>query len=348
MTTAKVLLTGINGYIGSHILDVLLSHGLSVRGVVRSETKATQVRSDFPDAGSRLDFAIVPDITGPGAYDNALRESDPPIRYIIHTASPLNYSSGKTVADFVEPAVQGTLEILKATASHGHDVARVVITGSFSAIGNPVDMQGGGKTYTSHDWNPVTVEQINAENPRLAYWASKTLAERAAWDFMKQAAPAFDIAVLNPPMVHGPLRHSVKSIKELNVTTNNIWRDFLSVTPDAPLPAEWVHADIDVRDLADAHYRALFSSASANRRYLVTRGRICNQEIADILRESLPEARDRIPLGKPGSSSFPPNAFDVDGGEAVADLGLTFRSAAETFHDLGKQLLEIHRRSEGS
>lgn len=263
MTTAKVLLTGVNGYIGSHILEVLLTHGLSVRGVVRSQQKADQVRNDFPDAGKSLDFAIVPDIAVPGAYDDAL-ESDPSIRYIVHTASPLNYSSGKTVADFVEPAVQGTLEILRAADRYGQNVDRVVITGSFSAIGNPRDMQGDGKVYTSHDWNPVTVEEVDAGTPRLAYWVSKTLAERAgkyynllhflttrlmllAWDFMSQSPRRFDIVMLNPPMVHGPLRHSVNSIKELNVTTNNIWRDFLNGTPEAPLPPEWVHADIDVR-----------------------------------------------------------------------------------------------------
>lgn len=178
MTTAKVLLTGVNGYIGSHILDVLLSHGLSVRGVVRSQKKADQVRSDFPNAGRQPDFAIVPDIAVAGAYDEALR-SDPEIRYIVHTASPLNYSGGRTVADFVDPAVQGTLEILKAAERHGQRVQRVVITGSFSAIGNPRDMQGNGKIYTSDDWNPVTIDEVDAETPRLAYWVSKTLAERA-------------------------------------------------------------------------------------------------------------------------------------------------------------------------
>lgn len=263
MTTAKALLTGVNGYIGSHILEVLLAHGLSVRGVVRSQQKANQVRNDFPSAGKSLEFAIVPDIAVPGAYDDAL-ESDPSIRYIVHTASPLNYSSGKTVADFVDPAVQGTLEILRAVDRYGENVQRVVITGSFSAIGNPRDMQGDGKVYTSQDWNPVTVEEVDAETPRLAYWVSKTLAERAgryynllriltaglmlpAWDFMNESSRRFDIVMLNPPMVHGPLRHSVSSIRELNVTTNNIWRDFLNAAPEAPLPPEWVHADIDVR-----------------------------------------------------------------------------------------------------
>ncbi|KAJ5403032.1 uncharacterized protein N7487_008928 [Penicillium crustosum] len=344
MAATKVILTGVNGYIGSHILEVLLAHGLSVRGIVRSEQTADRVRGDFPNAGDRLDFTIVPDITKPGAYDEAL-QSDPSIRYIIHTASPLNYSSGKSVADFVQPAVQGTREMLNATARHGKNIQRVVITGSFSAIGNPKDMQGNGKVYTSRDWNPVTAEEVNAENPRLAYWFSKTLAERAAWDFMKTASRGFDLVFLNPPMVHGPLRHSVESIDDLNVTTANIWNGFLNGTAEIPLPAEWVHADIDVRDLAKAHYKAMFAESASNKRYLVTRGRICNQEISDLLYEALPEARHRIPRGQPGTSSLPKNAFDVDGSEAVKDLGLKFRPAKDTFRDLGRQLLDIEARS---
>jgi nucleoside-diphosphate-sugar epimerase len=111
-------------------------------------------------------------------YDEALK-SDPSIRYIIHTASPLNYSNGKTLADFVDPAVQGTLEILKATVRHGVNLQRVGITGNFAANGNPKDMQGNGKIYTSRDWNPVTAEEVNPENLRPAYWFSKTLAERS-------------------------------------------------------------------------------------------------------------------------------------------------------------------------
>ncbi|KAF9889077.1 methylglyoxal reductase (NADPH-dependent) gre2 [Aspergillus nanangensis] len=343
MTAIKVLLTGANGFIGSHILDALLRHGLQVTAVVRSELKATQVRRDFPATEDQLNFVIVPDISAPGAYTKILK-ADPSVQYIIHTASPLNYSLGKTVEDFVNPAVRGTREILEAAAQYGCNVQRVVVTGSFAAIGNPEDMQGGGKVYTSQDWNPVTAEKLDARNPRLAYWFSKTLAERAAWAFMDECKRSFDLVVLNPPMVYGPLRHTVESLEELNVTTYNIWRDFLNASPDHPLPHEWVHADIDVRDLAETHYNALFSQAASNKRYLVTRGRICNQEIADILRETIPELRDRVPVGEPGVSSLPRDAFDVDGGAAMEDLQLTVRPAADTFRDLGKQLLLLEAK----
>ncbi|EXJ66169.1 uncharacterized protein A1O5_10785 [Cladophialophora psammophila CBS 110553] len=336
----RVLLTGTNGFIGSHILDTLLSHGVSVRGLVRSDQKARQVALDHPQAGSQLDFAIVPDMTAPNAFDEALI-SDPPFDAVIHTASPLSYTAGKTLADFIEPAVRGTMEILEGVNRVAPSVRRVVVTGSFAAIGNPKDMQGNGKVYTSQDWNPITEEEVSSAEPRLAYWVSKTLAEKVSWKFMQTQKPHYDLVVLNPPMVYGPLRHSVTSIEDVNVSNYNIWRDFLNSTKSSSIPKEWVHADIDVRDLAEAHYRAAFTLKGGNKRYLIARGRISNQEIADILRKYFPEAHDRIPIGQPGTQSFPDNAFDIDGDEAKRDLDLTYRSYDETFKDLGRQLLDI-------
>lgn len=178
MSSPKVLLTGINGFIGSHILDTLLAHGISVRGIVRTRKKADQVQSDFPSAGSKLSFAIVPDITTPGAFDEAFK-SAPSIDVVIHTASPLSYAAGKTLADFVEPAKRGTMEILEGATRYAPSLKRMIITGSFASIANPKDMQGNGKVYNSDDWNPLSTDEGDSGNSRLAYWTSKTLAERA-------------------------------------------------------------------------------------------------------------------------------------------------------------------------
>jgi nucleoside-diphosphate-sugar epimerase len=87
MSAKRILLTGANGFVGSHILDQLLTHGHSVRAVVRSQPKASQILADFPSYGSRLDFGIVPDIASPGAFDHAV-VSDAPFDIVIHTASP--------------------------------------------------------------------------------------------------------------------------------------------------------------------------------------------------------------------------------------------------------------------
>ena len=103
----RVLLTGVNGFIGSHILEQLLAAGSTVRGIVRSPDKAEAVRKDFPSAGERLELAIVPDMTITGAYDSAVL-SEPPFDIAIHTASPFNYSVVKSPRDFIEPAFAGT------------------------------------------------------------------------------------------------------------------------------------------------------------------------------------------------------------------------------------------------
>jgi nucleoside-diphosphate-sugar epimerase len=179
----KVLLTGVNGFIGSHILDALLAHDISVCGVVRTQKKADQVKSDFPSAGSKLSFAIVPDITAAAAFDAAFK-TEPPIDVVIHTASPLSYAAGKTLADFVEPAMRGTMEILEGATRCACNLKRVIITGSFASIADPKDMQGNGKIYTSKDWNPLSTDEKDSENARLAYWTSKTLAERAGMKFL--------------------------------------------------------------------------------------------------------------------------------------------------------------------
>lgn len=76
---------------------------------------------------------------------------------------------------------------------------------------------------------------------------------------------------------------------------------------------------------------------------MITRGRVCHQQIADILRKNFPGQLEKIPLGHPGESSLPPVAFDVDGSDAVRDLELEFRTVEETFKDLGKQLLDLNK-----
>jgi nucleoside-diphosphate-sugar epimerase len=176
--TQRILLTGANGFVGSHILDQLLSHGISVRSIVRSQSKAQQVLSDFPNYGSQLDFGIVPDITAPGAFDQAV-QSTPPFDGVIHTASPFLYRVISDNREFLDPAIKGTLEILKSVKAHAPTVKRVVITSSCAAI---IDFSAPTvttppKVYTEEDWNPTTWDGALTGTPNNAYQASKKFAE---------------------------------------------------------------------------------------------------------------------------------------------------------------------------
>lgn len=180
MAHPRVLLTGANGFIGSHIISHFLEKSVFVQAVVRSESKAKRVMEDFPSADrSKLGFSIVPDITAPGAFDKAVQEAQP-LDAVIHTASPFLYDESLSVEDLIKPAINGTSEILKSTLKYAPGVKRVVVTSSFAAIGNFFDSQGNGRVYTSDDWNPITMEQATSgNNLRHAYWGSKTYAEKA-------------------------------------------------------------------------------------------------------------------------------------------------------------------------
>jgi nucleoside-diphosphate-sugar epimerase len=176
----RVLITGANGYVGSHVLQEFLAKGISVRSIVRSQAKAEQVLSDFPNYGSRLDFGIVPDITTPGAFDEVVK-STPPFDIVIHTASPFLYKVISSNLEFLDPAIKGTLEILKSVKAHAPTVKRVVITSSCAAVVNfgADPFSSPKKVYTEDDWNSLTWDDALAGTSQQAYLASKKFAEKA-------------------------------------------------------------------------------------------------------------------------------------------------------------------------
>jgi nucleoside-diphosphate-sugar epimerase len=180
MANSRVLLTGGNGFIGSHTLALLLEKSISVHAVVRSEEKAAKVKRDLSPIVdvSNLSFSIVSDMTIPGAFDACIKDNQP-FDVIIHTASPFNYTEYQSLSDYIEPAVQGTLEILASAHKNAPNLKRFVITGSFSAIGNPIDLHGNDALYSSDSWNPMSMEDATSGPTRLAYWGSKKFAEKA-------------------------------------------------------------------------------------------------------------------------------------------------------------------------
>lgn len=176
MNCPRVLLTGANGFIGAHVLDVLLKNGAFVQAIVRGPEKAARLRKDFSAfEKTRLDFSIVPDITVEGCFDKCMQECQP-LDAVVHTAAPL---APTEFSKSLGPMLQGTLEILRSVSRHAPTVKRVVITGSFSSIGNVLDIQNGGIVYSSDSWNPITMEQAKFSHGEVAYWAGKTIAEKA-------------------------------------------------------------------------------------------------------------------------------------------------------------------------
>src|ERR1700761_1147115 len=179
MSSHRVLLTGANGFLGSHILHQLLPRqNVSVRAVVRSESKIQTVKDDF-GTFSNLDFAIVPDITAPNAFHEALSKTDVPFDTVLHAASPFLYKAVTDNRVFLDPAIKGTTEILNSIKAVAPSVKRVIVTSSFASVGdlaNPESMKG--KVYTEEDWNPVPWDEaVSSPNKGVAYQASKKFAE---------------------------------------------------------------------------------------------------------------------------------------------------------------------------
>jgi nucleoside-diphosphate-sugar epimerase len=234
---------------------------------------------------------------------------------IIHTASPfhMNFSDPQ---ELLGPAIHGTEGLLNAIVKLAPRVKRVVITSSFAAIVNPEKGNWPGHVYSEEDWNPMTMEQALHGDKMTTYRASKTFAERTAWDFVEEHKPGFDLVTLCPPMVYGPIIN-VQNLSSINTSNERMWKflngEVKTIEPMTTGHPLWV----DVRDLASAHLSAYETQAAGGKRFFIVADELySNQDIADAFRKVLPptlllatssdpfqhfpELKDKIPEGEPG------------------------------------------------
>lgn len=173
-----VLLTGGNGFIGSHILAQLLDYGCTVCCAVRTQEKGDKILRDFAAQQSQISIRIVPDIVAPGAYHAAV-QGTPAFDTVYHTASPFTYNNVGSNLEFLEPAIKGTLNLLQAVKDNAPSVKRVIWTGSCASVIDYDNLVSDPpRVYTEADWNPITWEEAVHGDPSKAYRASKLFAER--------------------------------------------------------------------------------------------------------------------------------------------------------------------------
>jgi nucleoside-diphosphate-sugar epimerase len=174
----RVLLTGGNGFIGSHILARLLDRGFSVCCAVRTQEKGDKILRDFAAQQDQLTITIVSDIVQPEAYRSAV-QGTPPFDTVFHTASPFTYRDVGSNLEFLEPAIKGTINLLQAVKDYAPSVRRVIWTGSCASVIDYDNLASNPpKIYTEANWNPVTWEEAVGGDPSKAYRASKLFAER--------------------------------------------------------------------------------------------------------------------------------------------------------------------------
>jgi nucleoside-diphosphate-sugar epimerase len=330
----RVLLTGGSGFIAAHCVDYLLQSDHSVVFTVRSHEKGKKILSNHKDVPeSQLSYIIVEDIAKEDAFDQAVI-SDPPFEAVLHTASPFHFNVKDPKKDLLDPAIVGTTAILRAIKASAPTVKRVVITSSFAAIINP---DSHPQTYTEDSWNPVTMDQALHTDPPTAYRGSKTLAERAAWDFVKDEKPNFSLATINPPLVMGPVVHYFADLNSLN-TSNETVRDLVQGKFRDGLTPNRVPLWVDVRDVALAHVRAIEKPEAAGQRFFITAGFFKNSEIVDIVKKKFPQLSDRLPEKYEALPKEFPFAYDNSKGKKV--LGFQYRSLEDCVTDLVESLLK--------
>lgn len=273
----KVLLTGASGYIGKHIALQLLNQGYEVRASVRNLSKSSEVLEavkphliDSKNLDSRITFVEL-DLEKDSGWDLALKGVD----VLLHTASPFPLASPKDENDLIRPAVEGTLRALRAAKNSS--VRRVILTSSVAAVYGR-DLPAGIDSFDETMWTDVT-------HPvgRIAYTKSKTLAEKAAWDFIKSQAPEIEMTTINPVLVIGaPL--------DTNFGSSISLVERILAGKDPMLPALRFGL-VDVRDVAKMHVDAIKIDASKGERILASSETRSFVEIAKLLKFYYPQSK---------------------------------------------------------
>jgi len=277
MSGELVLVTGGSGFIGAHAIVALLNAGYRVRTTVRSLTREAEVRAMVKQGGAEAGDAltvIAADLLRDAGWPEALAGCD----FVLHLASPFPVVEPKNADDLIRPAREGALRVLAAARDVG--VKRVVLTSSFAAVG--YSPRSGDGPYTETDWT-------DADAPGLsAYVRSKTLAERAAWEFIRTEGRGLELAVVNPVGVLGPVLAAdySSSIRLLDT----LLKGQIPAVPNISFSL------VDVRDVVDLHLRAMTNPAAAGERFLAVAGEAMSMpEIARLLRAELPEVSRRVP-----------------------------------------------------
>lgn len=260
-SSSPVVVTGASGFIAMHLVEQLLTQGYWVRGTVRRDPAGYDVLHALPGASERLEL-VRADLTDDGVFDDIVAGA--PI--VMHTASPYAIDVEDAQRDLVDPAVRGTLNVLEA-CQKTTSVKRVIITSSMAAI---TDEPDSSHIYTEKDWNQ------HSSLTRNPYYYSKTLAERAAWDFVDQQSVDYDVVVINPFLVIGQ-SHG----KSLN-PSNQVLVDILSGVYPGIMSMAW--GFVDVRDVASAHILAM-RNPQARGRYLCANETIPMREVVKFMKQ---------------------------------------------------------------
>lgn len=335
--TTRVLVTGAGGFIATHIIKQLQEEGYQVRGTLRSledKTKVERLQNLCPEAEYKLEL-VEADLTKPESWEPAVKD----MTYVIHVASPFPYQAPKDEAELITPAVEGTQAILKACVQ-AKSVKKVVLTSSSVAV--CYGQSEPDKTYTEEDW--MEAEKLDG------YGKSKLMAEKAAWDYVKELPDEdkIELAVVNPGYVMGPVLSGAQCTST-EVVKRLLERN-MSLVPKLNFYV------VDVRDVANAHIKAMTSQEASGKRHLLVTDNMWMKEIAVILAAEFKSQGYNVPttncpnamlnimgmFNKSIKMIIPQcnKVIKFDNTRMKETLGITPRDLKETIIDMAYSLIE--------
>jgi dihydroflavonol-4-reductase len=273
MEAKTVLVTGGSGFLGGWCVIELLRRGYEVRTTVRDLSREPEVRaavgSEVPADGLAV---LAADLRSDDGWDEAVRGCE----YVLHVASPFPPAQPKDPDELIVPAREGTLRVLRAALAAA--VRRVVVTSSVAAVSGGA--KPGGEPLDEADWTDL-------DNPGLSpYVRSKTIAERAAWDLVREAGEPERLAVVNPGAIIGPVLSEDRSF------SLELVERLLKGTPGVPRIGFSI---VDVRDVADLQIRAMTAEAAGGERFVAVSQFRWMSEVAEILRDRLGDEAAKVP-----------------------------------------------------
>ena len=332
--SGQVLVTGGSGYIGGFVIRQLVAEGWTVNTTIRSLAREAEVRKALAVPADKLNF-FAADLLSDAGWAEAVAGCS----HVVHVASPLPNGAVKHEDDLIVPAREGALRALRFAKAAG--VKRVVMTSSVAAIA-----YGHGKkigTYTEAVWTDVNGPQVHA------YAKSKTLAERAARDWMAAEGGAMEYVSVNPAAVLGPVLSA-----DFSSSVQIITRLLSGSLPGLP---NFGFGVVDVRDVADLHVRALTAEGIDGERFIASGPFMMMKDVAAVLRDRLGNEARKVPTrGLPDfllqlSALFDPTIRMVTGelgkqritpsDHARDVLGWVPRPAADTIADSARSLIDM-------
>jgi dihydroflavonol-4-reductase len=271
----KIVVTGSTGFIGSHLVIQALNEGNEVVATMRDMKRADAIKKVFARHTDKLEHLSFSELDL--LRDEGWEETFKGVDYVIHMASPVPTALPKHENDVIEPARQGTMRALKAASKNG--VKRIVITSSMGAI--MYGYEGKKTVFSEEDWT------ILEGKDNSAYTKSKTIAEKAAWDFIEKDNSGLQLVAVNPGMVFGPVLES--DIGPSNTIIKKLLEGAFPGTPKLG----WEIAD--VRDVVQMHLLAMTTPAAAGHRFFCGNGFMWMNDIARVLKEKMPEYSKKVP-----------------------------------------------------